>query len=109
MPILQGNTYELPIQIKDSEGNFVTPEMIKKASFTFGKIEKNYGELDNVYYDYYQNAWILPLTENETFILKDEVKWQVRFLFIDETIDGTLPKTEYVYSSINKKILTGGN
>lgn len=103
--LLQGNTYELPIQIKDSSGNIITPDMITKAQFVIGKYEKFYGT--DVTYDFLKKAFIIPLTEQETFDLKGTIEWQARFVFTTGQIDGTLPKKESVYNSITSTLIGG--
>ena len=104
--ILQGSSYELPIYITDCDGNAVTEEDVTKGSFTFGHITKDYGDGGEV--TFRDGAWIIPLSEEETFSLKGVIKWQARFLFVNGKPDGTSPKNEYIYDSINKRILSGG-
>lgn len=96
----------MPVYIEDCEGNPITKDMVTKASFTFGEITKNYGDGGEV--SFRDGAWIVPLTEEETFTLKGTIKWQARFLFNNGLPDGTVPTSEYVYESINKVILSGG-
>ena len=108
MAILQGSTYKLPIVIRDSLGNVIKSEDVEKASFTFGSITKKYEEGGEVYYDNEINAWIIPLNEKETFSLRGIINWQARIQFTNGTIDGTLPKKEEIYSSIDRTILTEG-
>ena len=108
MAILQGSGYELPIRITDSEGNVIGDADVVAGSFTFGELIKEYGEGGEVYYDKAQESWILPLSEAETFAMMGTVEWQARFLFKSGLPDGTVPKREDVYSSINKRRFTGG-
>ena len=102
--LLQGSTYKLPIQIKDPNGNIVDKSIVKKAVFTIGDIEKVYG--DNGEVDFKNGKWIIPLTEQETFTMKNSIKWQARFLFTDGSIKGVEPKYDNVKESINKTILS---
>lgn len=108
MAILQGSGYELPIRITDSEGRVITDADVVAGSFTFGELEKEYGEGGEVYFDAEQESWILPLSEEETFEMRGTVEWQARFLFVNGLPDGTKPKSENVYASINKRRFTGG-
>lgn len=104
MALLQGSSYYLPIKITDHEGKVVTGEIVQKNTFTIGNITK-----EGVY-NGETHMWEVELTEDETFGLNNKaVEWQARFLFNDGTIDGTRPKLAYVYESINKEKLSGGN
>lgn len=108
MAILQGNSYELPIKITDCGGNLVNADMVIKGSFTFGTITKAYGEGENeVTYDAEKGVYNVLLSEEETKKLEGAVKWQARFLLKNGEVKGTLPKSEYVYESINKVQLSG--
>lgn len=104
MALLQGSSYYLPIKITDQEGRVVTGEIVQKNTFTIGNITKE-GT-----YNAETEMWEVPLSEEETFSLNNEiVDWQARFLFVDGTTDGTKPKGEYVYASVNKVLLSGGD
>lgn len=106
---LQGSSYNLPIQIIDAKGRIITNADVIEASFTIGNLTKNYkndgtGEVD---FDYVKNSWIIPLTQEETFNFKKGlVEWQARFLFSNGLVDGTRPKSENVFESINETIFT---
>ena len=104
MALLQGSSYYLPIKITDKEGKVVTGEIVQKNTFTIGNITK-----EGIYNEETQ-MWEIPLSESETFALKNSaVEWQARFLFMDGSIDGTLPKQAYIYESVNKVKLSGGD
>ena len=105
--MLQGSTYKLPIVIKDANGNVVDDTMVQKGVFTIGNVEKEYGLNGEVSFDRRQGAWIVPLTESETFNFnKGNIKWQARFLFTNGEIEGTEPRFDNVVESINKTYLT---
>ena len=107
--MLQGSTYKLPITILDKEKNVVIDDtIVSKAVFTIGDIEKKYGLDGDVTFDKEKNAWIIPLSEQETFSLKGNIKWQARFLFTNGEVDGIEPKFDNVIESINKTILSEG-
>ena len=109
MSFLQGSTYKLPVKIRDCGGNVVTDETVERASFTFDSIVKEYGvDGGDVVFDWESESWIVPLTEEETFALEKSVKWQARFLFKNGEVDGTEPKNQLVYDSIDKTRFTGG-
>ena len=105
--MLQGSSYKLPIVIKDSNGNLVDDTMVTKGVFTIGNLEKAYdGLVGEVSYDRDKGAWIVPLSEQDTFGMKGNIKWQVRFLFTNGEIEGTEPRFDNVVESINKTILS---
>lgn len=110
MAFLQGSSYELPIKITDCSGNVVDDSVVKEASFSIGEIVKSFGKEDSdVRFDYEMQSWIVPLSEDDTFKLRESVEWQARFLFSDGKVDGTIPQNEYIYDSINKTRFTGGS
>lgn len=109
MGILQGSGYELPIRITDCSGRVISDADVIEGSFTFGEFTKDYKrEGSEIWYDYDREMWIIPLSEEETFAMDKVVKWQARFLMINGKPDGTIPKSENVYESINKRRFTGG-
>ena len=106
MAILQGSSYRLPVEIKGLNGKVISADMVQKASFTFADVTKLYGEGGDVYFEC--GVWVVPLSEEETFALRGVIKWQARFLFIDGSVGGTVPKSESVFGSIDRTKLTAG-
>ena len=109
MAILQGNTYLMPVQITDCDGVVVDIDQVEKGEFTFGNITKFYGEDGVVVWDAERKAFIVPLTEEETFGFKDVVRYQGRVLLKDGTVNGSVPCVEYLYESIGVTRLSEGN
>ena len=110
MAILQGSSYKLPIVIRDCAGLAIVDKMVVKGSFTFGDIVKAYGEgSEDVVFDDEKGAFIVVLTEEETRKLQGTVQWQARFLFNNGEVGGTQPVSEYIYDSIDKTNLSGGD
>lgn len=103
MAILQGSSYRLPIRITDSEGRVVGASMVEDASFVFGDLRKG---LEDVRFE--GGNWIVPLTQEETFALAGVVEWQARFRLVGGEVVGTIPKSEYIYNSIDKVVFGGG-
>lgn len=103
MALLQGSSYVLPIKITEKSGQVVTGDVVVSNSFTIGNITKE------AVYNSETQMWEVPLTEEETFGLDNKnVEWQARFKFVGGRVDGTVPKEEYVYQSVNKVKLSGG-
>lgn len=47
--LLQGNSYNLPIRIKDKQGKAIGADIVEEASITIGEITKNYPQ--EVYFE----------------------------------------------------------
>ena len=101
MAFLQGNTYLLPVQILDCDDNVILGGQVEKGVFTFGDLDKFYGENGDVLWNEDIKSFVVPLTEEETFEFKGLVKYQGRVLMKDGSVNGSVPTTEYVYDSIN--------
>ena len=108
MIILQGNTYLLPIQVRDCNDNVITADKVTKGQFIFGKYEKFYGEEGKVQWSEQLQAFLFPLTEQETFELTGVIKYQARLLLNDGSVSGSVPENYYVYESITKNIISNG-
>lgn len=109
MAILQGNTYLLPVQVLDCDGAVIHVDQVEKGEFTFGDLVKLYGDNGDVSWDEALQAFIVPLTENETFAFKGVVAYQGRLLLKNGSVSGSVPTNEYIYESIGKTILSGSN
>lgn len=104
MLLQQGNTYQLPVNIKiDNER--LTGEDVSHVEITFDSngslITKNYPEEVT-----FQNgAFIVPLSQEDTFALQGICRYQVRVLFPDGEVRGSGIKTGAVADSISKVVL----
>jgi hypothetical protein len=105
--LLQGNTYRLPVKVRDRAGNIVTPAEITKAQFIFGEFEKFYTEGGEVEFDRATQCFLVPFSEDETFKFRGNTNWQVRLVFRDGSIDGSAPQYEDVKGSITKTRIGG--
>lgn len=105
MALLQGNTYKLPVKIEQITNDNIGT--VLRGKFTFDDLVKWYGneEGDIVVWDDVRECFIVPLTQEETFAMNRSLTWQARFKFNDGQVDGTRPKTENVYNSIDKEEL----
>lgn len=108
MSMLQGNTYLMPIRICDADGGVVKGEQVEKGEFVFGDLVKFFGGDGEVVWDESREAFILPLSEEETFAFKGVVEYQGRVLLKDGSVCGSVPKSEDVYTSIGRTILSDG-
>ncbi|MBQ2871597.1 hypothetical protein IJE86_07840 [bacterium] len=108
MAMLQGSSYGLPIVVRDASGAVIDEAKVKSGVFQVGELEKRYGDGGEVWYDAGRGCWVVPLSEAETFMLDGVIEWQARFLMENGEVAGTVPKSEFVYRSINKTELAGG-
>jgi hypothetical protein len=108
MAMLQGNTYQVPVQVTDCRGEVMVPSMVERGQFVFGSLEKFYGGGGEVWWNDELQAFMIPLAEEETFGLKGAVKYQARLLLKDGSISGTIPQSEYIRESITDVRLSEG-
>lgn len=100
MNLMQGNTYALPIKLKMC-GRYITPDDVDVVEFTFGNVVKNYPQ----HVSYSDGAFILPLSQEETFALAGMIKYQTRVLFKDGQVKSTPVQNGNVSVSISKVVL----
>ena len=104
MGIKQGDQYYLPIYIK-SDGSPLDVDDVSEVEFVLGKIIKTYP--DEVSYDSEEGAFLFPITQEETFAMRDiDVKFDVRVKFKNQSVVGlkpvrTIPMTE----ALSKEVL----
>lgn len=108
MVFLKGNTYILPVKLRQKDGSDIDITTVEKAQFIFGNIEKFYGtENGDVEFNLDSGAFIVRLTEQDTLNLDSGVvEWQARVMFSDGSVNGTVPKVEYLYDSATDTVLT---
>lgn len=106
MALLQGNTYLKPVQVLDSNGNVIKANRVVKGEFVFGDLYKYYGDGGEVVWNNEANAFIVPLTEEDTFSLEGAVECQARLVLDDGSVSGSVPEGHYVYTSKSKTRLT---
>lgn len=104
LKIYQGSTYRLPFKLKIS-GEYITPEDVKEIELSLGKILKvTYPEV--ITYDYENKCFILPLTQENTFLIKKVNEYQVRILFADGSVKSTDKIPTEIVTSLSKEVLT---
>ena len=100
MKLRQGNTYVVPFELK-YHGNTLTNEEISKIEFTLGNLVKMYPE-DIKYED---GKFVLELSQEDTFSLNGNEKFQVRTLFPDGSVKCTEQYTGQILYSLSKAVL----
>lgn len=107
--MLQGNTYLKEVFITGNNDVPVKNIDVKKIQFIFDKYEKFYlaDGTGEVRYDNTRGCFIVPFSEEETFNLSgNSVKVQVRVMFLDGSIDGSLVNYEIFHNVITETRLT---
>lgn len=105
MALRKGDSYSLPIKILIS-GVLIDVGLVEVVEFMFGDIRKVYGgnSTDGVTYE--TDHFVVPLTQEETFSLKDKtVDYQARVKFTSGDVKGTPIKKCNLYDSISQEVL----
>lgn len=102
----QGNQFYLETQIFDSEDNELNINIVKKVQFNIGKTTKTYdGVSDEVTYDSQSKIFKIWITEEESFEFENQIGIEARVLFENDTIEGSVITSFFVYESLNKVTL----
>ena len=96
MVFKQGNTYQLKGKVKG-----IDVSEISKVVFKFNDIEKIYPT--NVTYE--NEVFTIPLTQQETLTLQDEVKYEVAVKFTNNQVKrSVVNETNSLYTIIEEAI-----
>lgn len=100
----QGNQFYLEVQIFDNEDTLLDISSVDKVQFTIGNLVKTYTlfEDSKVEYDKSSNAFKIWLTEQETFAFDNLTRIDVRVLFKNKTIMGSVIQTIDVKKSLKE-------
>lgn len=77
--MMQGDQYRVPLQLT-LNGEIVTDEIVENVEVMLGNIRKTKEE-NVVTYDALQEAWLISLTQQDTFLLRGSIKVTVRCKF----------------------------
>ena len=77
---MQGDQYRIPIELKHSDGSFVTQEEIKDMETFVGNVRKMLSK-NEVVFEPLENVFYVHLAQEETFRMNGDVSVQVRVLF----------------------------
>ena len=85
--MMQGDSYRLPIELKDADGTFVTREEVKDLEVFVGITRKilTKGEIE---FEPIENVFYVALTQKETFMMRGDVSVQARVLFLSGDVVG---------------------
>ena len=101
MVLMQGNTYRLPIRIK-MNGEYLTGDDVSRVEFAVGQLLKCYPETVR----YENGAFVLPLSQEDTFALSGWLRYQIRVLFPDGSVKASRVNGGIVADSISKEVLS---
>ena len=103
--MMQGDAYNLKIEILNEDQDVVTPEAVSDVEITIGSLRKTYAS-EEVTYDEGLERWLFPLTQEETFrFTPARVKAQVRVVWNNGNVEGVSLGTVNVLESISKEVL----
>ena len=101
--MMQGDSCNLGIRIRNNAGNPVTPEDVKDVEITIGSISKTYLNNELLYAD---GLWLFPLSQPDTFSMRPSaVKAQVRVVWRNGVTEGKPLYGVRIEESISKEVL----
>ena len=101
--MMQGDSYNLGINILNNAGQPVTPDDIKVVEITIGNLRKTYLNAQVTFRD---GVWLFPLSQEETFrYWPTSVKAQVRVVWANGVIEGKPLYGIRINESISKEVL----
>lgn len=102
----KGNQFYLQVQITDENDEILDINGVKKVQFNFGELTKTYdGTGTEVTYDSKDQLFNIWLTEEETFKLDNKMDYDVRVLFLNDTIMGSVINQEFIFDSLKEVLL----
>ena len=101
--MMQGDSYNLGINILNNAGSPVTPDDIKDVEITIGNLRKTYLNAEIIFRD---GVWLFPLSQEETFgYWPSSVKAQVRVMWANGVVEGKPLYGVRISESISKEVL----
>lgn len=85
--MMQGDQYKLPIELKDTDGTFITQEEVKDLEVFVGKTRKMLSK-GEIVFEPLEDVFYVSLTQKETFMMRGEVPVQARVLFLSGDVVG---------------------
>ena len=84
--MMTGDSYRLPIKIETTEG-VATPAMFEEVEVFVGNIRKTLSS-GQISFDDERQMFLIPLSQEETFRLREKNKVQLRCKFEDNSVVG---------------------
>lgn len=103
--MMQGDSYNLEVDIVDSDGVAVTDSDVSDVEITIGFLRKTFAN-GEVSYSKDIGRWLFPITQEESFSLPTNgVKGQVRVAWKNGGVEGVSLGCVHVHESISKEVL----
>lgn len=103
--MMQGDSYNLEVEILDTDGGVVTESNVSEVEITVGFLRKTYTD-GEVSYSEDIGKWLFPITQEESFKLPTNgVKAQVRVAWKTGGVVGVSLGRINVHESISKEVL----
>lgn len=104
--IMQGDQYAIPVEIKDVDGTPANGETFADVEIVVGSVRRTMSA-GEIVYDPNQAAFLFPLTQAETFAMRDQPQiMQIRVKTVDGNVLGVnLGGTIIVIGSKSKEEL----
>ena len=101
--MMQGDSYNLGIQILNNAGSPVTPNDVRDVEITIGPLRKTYSNAQLTFHD---GLWMFPLDQRETFdYMPATLKAQVRIVWANGVIEGKPIYGIRIDESMSKEVL----
>ena len=101
--MMQGDSYNLGIQILNNAGSPITPDDIQDLEITIGHLRKTYRESQLTYSD---GLWMFPVNQGESFGYRPAAaKAQVRVRWANGVVEGKPMYGVRIEESISKEVL----
>lgn len=101
--MMQGDSYNFGILIRNNAGNPVTPEDVKDVEITIGQLRKTYLNTELAYSD---GMWYFPVSQEESVCLRPAAqKAQVRIAWANGAVEGKPIYGIRVEESTSKEVL----
>ena len=101
--IMQGDSYDLGIEILDEAGKPVVPADVMDVEIVIGHMKKTYAKNE---VKYGEDVWLFPLSQEESFrLMASKPKAQVRVKWKSGEVDGTKIDLSSVDESSSKEVL----
>ena len=106
MILTQGSTYKLNVPLT-KDGTNIDIELVDIVEFMFQDVRKLYGSDGDVMYDKENNAFVIPLSQEETFKLNEasQIEYQARIKYKTGEVKATPIQYGYISESLSKEVL----
>lgn len=101
MRILQGDQYAIPFEIEDAQGSAILPDQVESIEIVVGHLTKRYP----ADISYANGQYLFPLTQEDTFAMKNNNPVQIRVKFLNGDVVGTAISDVNVFKSMSKEVL----